>query len=267
MMIKSGNQDRKTENKMHEVTKTRRRRNRRVLHHPHLDLAIVIALWILHIGMAFLDEPPIASLLIMEHRAHDHDGSVINVLDYGAIGGDERDDTKAIRRTLKAAARMGGGIVLIPSNYIFCSGPLNLTSNITLQVDGTLKAIFPKQYVHFTINTNITNATPTAAITSWPIIPPLSIYGNSRDFKERIATKEYGRLGIYYFLQHQPFCIHISRNGFELLEKLSLMVKDGIGGTYFSIKGTTIFLLSPLVVLIYCNLFIANMWRLIQLPF
>ena len=146
-----------------------------------------------------------ASLLIMEHRAHDHDGSVINVLDYGAIGDDERDDTKAIRRTLKAAARMGGGTVLIPSNYIFCSGPLNLTSNITLQVDGTLKAIFPKQYVHFTINTNITNATPAAAITSWPIIPPLSIYGNSRDFKERSATKEYGRLGIYYFLQHQAF--------------------------------------------------------------
>lgn len=74
----------------------------------------MIAFWMLHIGMAFLDELPLASLLMMEHRAHDHDGSVINVLDYGAIGGDERDDTKAIRRTLKAAARMGAGTVVIP---------------------------------------------------------------------------------------------------------------------------------------------------------
>jgi hypothetical protein len=91
------------------------------------------------------------------------DQVVLNVLQFGAVGDGVTDDTSALRRTLLLAAEIkAGAIVLLPETYVFRSGPLNLTSQVTLQVDGTLLA--------WTWNT-----------TNWPQIPPLKHYGNSRD--------------------------------------------------------------------------------------
>ena len=107
--------------------------------------------------------------------------TVLNVLDFGAVGDSIADDTAALRRTLRfASSRLGGeggeasatATILFPENYTFCSGPLNLTSHITLQVDGTLRAL------------NWTE-------TDWPQILPLATYGNSRDDG--------------YYLQYQAF--------------------------------------------------------------
>ena len=55
-------------------------------------------------------------------------------------------------------------------------------------MDRTLKAIFPKEHINITINTNGTNATPTAASTSWPITSPL--YGNSWEKKNPKFTRQ-----------------------------------------------------------------------------
>ena len=98
---------------------------------------------------------------------------VLNVLDFGAVGDANVDDTAALRRTLRFASLItGGATILFPENYTFCSGPLNLTSHVTLQVDGTLQAL---------------NWTAT----DWPQIPPLATYGTSEDG--------------YHFLQYQAF--------------------------------------------------------------
>lgn len=91
--------------------------------------------------------------------------TVLNVLDFGAIGDNIVDDTAALRRAIRSASSPAKGAtttIIFPENRIFCTGPLNLTSHITLQVDGTLRAL------------NWTE-------TYWPQIPPLASYGNSRD--------------------------------------------------------------------------------------
>lgn len=63
---------------------------------------------------------------------------VYNVLDYGAVGDGHAMDTVALRSALLAA--VGGGVVLLPAPYVFLTGCVNLTSNIELRVEGTLKA-------------------------------------------------------------------------------------------------------------------------------
>jgi polygalacturonase len=70
-----------------------------------------------------------------------------------------------LRRVIRVASLSTGEVtttILFPENNTFCTGPLNVTSQITLQVDGTLRAL------------NWTE-------TDWPQIPPLASYGNSRD--------------------------------------------------------------------------------------
>jgi polygalacturonase len=92
---------------------------------------------------------------------------VLNALDFGAIGDGITDDTLSLRNAIHTASKVieteeRKVTVLLPAGYTFSSGPLNLTSSLTLQVDGILRAL--------TWNT-----------TDWPQIPPLVSYGNSRD--------------------------------------------------------------------------------------
>ena len=93
------------------------------------------------------------------------DQIILNVLDFGAKGGN-RDDTEAVRRALRFASSISNTerttTILFPQNRVFSTGPLNLTSGITLQVDGTLRALYWNE-------------------TNWPQIPPLVNYGNSDD--------------------------------------------------------------------------------------
>ena len=67
---------------------------------------------------------------------------VYNIKDYGART-DQEDCTEAIRNTLEAAAldeKNGGAEVLIPKGN-FITAPINITSNITLRINGHLKPI------------------------------------------------------------------------------------------------------------------------------
>ena len=97
---------------------------------------------------------------------------IFNVISYGAVGNGVSDDTAAVRTALKAAASYTANgnataTVVLPSRHIFLSNPINISSYITLQVDGTLKAVSGNNSI--------------GGIAAWPQIPPLPSYGNSRD--------------------------------------------------------------------------------------
>ncbi len=57
-----------------------------------------------------------------------------NVKDYGAVGDNVTDNTKAIQDAINAAGNAGGGKVIIPSGEYLC-GPLNFTNNLNLHID------------------------------------------------------------------------------------------------------------------------------------
>ena len=57
-----------------------------------------------------------------------------NVKDYGAVGDNATDNTKAIQDAINAAANAGGGKVVIPSGEYLC-GPFQFCSNLDLQID------------------------------------------------------------------------------------------------------------------------------------
>ena len=63
-------------------------------------------------------------------------------MDFGAVGDNRTDNTKAFRLALLAVK--GGGEVLVPgpaATAVFRTGPINLTSNVVLRVEGTMRAV------------------------------------------------------------------------------------------------------------------------------
>ena len=52
-----------------------------------------------------------------------------NVKDFGAVGDNKTDNTKAINEAIKAATNAGGGKVVVPSG-IYLSGPIQFTNNL-----------------------------------------------------------------------------------------------------------------------------------------
>lgn len=61
-------------------------------------------------------------------------GATFNVLDFGAVGDGVHNDTGPLQAALFAAARAGGGQVLLPAPHVFLSGALHLQSNVDLHV-------------------------------------------------------------------------------------------------------------------------------------
>jgi polygalacturonase len=73
----------------------------------------------------------------------------VSIEDFGAKGDNATDNTKAFRAALLAVKDSGGGEVLVPAGGVFRTGPVNLTSNTVLRVEGTMRALtdrdaFPK---------------------------------------------------------------------------------------------------------------------------
>lgn len=64
----------------------------------------------------------------------------VSIEDFGAVGDNKTDSTHAFRAAL-LAVKAGGGEVLVPANKIYQTAPINLTSNVVLRVEGTMRAV------------------------------------------------------------------------------------------------------------------------------
>jgi len=62
--------------------------------------------------------------------------TLFNVVDFGAVGNDGKDDTDAIRKALEAAEKAGGGMVYFPRGRYRLSGELRLPRFVVLEGEG-----------------------------------------------------------------------------------------------------------------------------------
>lgn len=101
------------------------------------------------------------SLSIKVHATvHGERAMSCNVLQspFEAVGDGHSEDTAAIRRALQSCQE-----VILPAPFTFLSGPLNLTDNQVLRIDGTLLAA------------------PATDLAAYPVIANLPSYGGCRD--------------------------------------------------------------------------------------
>ena len=68
------------------------------------------------------------------HSQKASNGLFYNVLDYGAVGDGQANNTKAINTAIETAAKNGGGTVFFPAGD-YLSFTIHLKSNITLHLD------------------------------------------------------------------------------------------------------------------------------------
>ena len=130
--------------------------------------------------------------------------TVVDVTDHGARGDGKTDDSAAIVAAVAAAAASRGrATVLFPRAKSFLTKPFNISSGLTLQVDGTIKGITPENaptnesaYVFGTPAQRRKGLPPSCppgsfpaagaggfchGKDSWPLLPPLPSYGRDRD--------------------------------------------------------------------------------------
>ena len=60
-----------------------------------------------------------------------------DILTFGAKGDGVTDDVVAIQKAIDRCSAEGGGIVLVPRNHVFLSGPVELKSNVELHLEAT----------------------------------------------------------------------------------------------------------------------------------
>ena len=94
--------------------------------------------------------------------------TTVSITDVGGVGDGVTSNTAAfVRAVAKLKATKGGGTLLVPfsssSSSTFLTGPFNLSSHITLIVEGGATILG---------STNLTE---------WPLMPPMPSYGQGRD--------------------------------------------------------------------------------------
>ena len=60
-----------------------------------------------------------------------------DILTFGAKGDGMTDDAVAIQKAIDHCSAEGGGVVLLPRNHVFLSGPVELKSNVELHLEAT----------------------------------------------------------------------------------------------------------------------------------
>ena len=68
-----------------------------------------------------------------------------NLMDYGAVPDGRTTNTDAIRKTIDACSASGGGTVHFPTGT-YLTGPIQLASNVNLQVASGTKVVFSRDY-------------------------------------------------------------------------------------------------------------------------
>jgi polygalacturonase len=82
-------------------------------------------------------------------QAADTGRTVFNILDYGAKNDASAPATEAFQKAIQAAKAAGGGTIYVPpGSYI--SGPIELFSNMTLEIDAGATVAFPAMPLPFT---------------------------------------------------------------------------------------------------------------------
>src|SRR5450759_1582252 len=72
-----------------------------------------------------------------------------NILDYGAHNDGSSPATEAFRSAIQAAKAAGGGTVYVPAGK-YVTGPIELVSNLVLNIDAGAVVEFPAQRLPFT---------------------------------------------------------------------------------------------------------------------
>ena len=76
-------------------------------------------------------------------------GAVFNILDYGAHRDGSASSTEAFQRAIEAAQKAGGGTVYVPAGH-YVTGPIQMVSNLTLEIDAGAVVRFPATKLPFT---------------------------------------------------------------------------------------------------------------------
>lgn len=64
-----------------------------------------------------------------------------NIVDFGALGDGNTDDSQAIQKAIDTCNADGGGKVYVPSGRVFMAGPFNLKSNVNLFLEGNAEIL------------------------------------------------------------------------------------------------------------------------------
>ena len=133
----------------------------------------------------------------------DDDAARVDVMAFGAKGDGQTDDSKAIVAAVAAAAAKSPCAIDFPAGKTFLTRPFNLSSGLTLQVDGTIRGAVGNNtgrnesvYFFGVPSTRVAHkppscppgSQPAAGVggrcfgeESWPVIKPLPSYGSDRD--------------------------------------------------------------------------------------
>ena len=66
-----------------------------------------------------------------------HAQVIYDVTTFGAKGDGKTDDAAAIQKAIDQCSQEGGGLVLLPRNHTYMTGPLELKSNVELHLEAT----------------------------------------------------------------------------------------------------------------------------------
>lgn len=72
-------------------------------------------------------------------------GPFYDVREYGAVGDGKTKNTEAIRRAIAAAAAQGGGTLLFTGGA-YLTGPIHVTSNLTLRIGAGTRLLFSQDF-------------------------------------------------------------------------------------------------------------------------
>jgi polygalacturonase len=89
------------------------------------------------------------SLFALQAQTAPSSRAVFNIVDFGARTDASAPATEAFRAAIQAAKVAGGGTILVPPGR-YISGPIELFSNMTLQVDAGAVVEFPAQPLPYT---------------------------------------------------------------------------------------------------------------------
>ncbi len=87
----------------------------------------------------------VSNNLTAQTQGSHNNGTVFNVLEYGALRDGKTKITDAVKKAIDAAAELGGGTIYFPAGE-YLSGPIHFKSNITIYLDAGSVLRFSDDY-------------------------------------------------------------------------------------------------------------------------